>query len=275
MTHSIPSTKNVPTAASAYSPTPDARPIDSVDNITPASFGIVDLGAVPDQARGADDPERARQARADDEHHDRADDGEDHLRLDDRRRCAGGVPRRRGRNASTAPSTAAIGRLTSAVRVDSSCSCRFQCAGLSAACRRPAGCSGCACCCAAADRRDRACSSSTTTIHARAITTRSPFGASVCSACPSAIFCWMRRMNRADTRVVVSAGPKRILPLRRREARQPVAHPHHIVWRDRRAAAPGAGPGTRTVTCPPRTPVMNPCGSNASMSFRFGIDIAR
>ncbi len=53
--------------------------------MTPASFGILDLRAVPHEARGADDAERARQARADDEHHDRADDGEDDLRLDDRR----------------------------------------------------------------------------------------------------------------------------------------------------------------------------------------------
>ena len=48
-------------------------------------LGVVDLGAVAHQPRGADDAERAREAGADDQHHDRADDGEDDLRLDDRR----------------------------------------------------------------------------------------------------------------------------------------------------------------------------------------------
>ena len=48
-------------------------------------LGIVDLRPVAHQPRGADDAERAREAGADDQHHDGADDGEDDLRLDDRR----------------------------------------------------------------------------------------------------------------------------------------------------------------------------------------------
>ncbi len=53
-------------------------------------LGIVDLRAVADEARGAHDTERARQARAHDQHHERADQGEDDLGLDH-----GGVARRR------------------------------------------------------------------------------------------------------------------------------------------------------------------------------------
>ena len=59
---------------------------------------ILNLRAVAHQPGGADDAERAREARADDEHHDRADDGEDDLRLDDRRlamrRAAAARPQR-------------------------------------------------------------------------------------------------------------------------------------------------------------------------------------
>ena len=75
--------------------------------MTPASFGIVDFRAVAHQARGADDAERAREAGADHEHHDRADDGEDDLRLDDRRlpvrralAAAAGTPARSARPAA-------------------------------------------------------------------------------------------------------------------------------------------------------------------------------
>src|SRR5207237_263141 len=46
---------------------------------------VLDLRAVADEPRGADDAERTRQARSDDEHHDGADDRENDLRLDDRR----------------------------------------------------------------------------------------------------------------------------------------------------------------------------------------------
>ena len=73
------------TARAARAPTPAARPTASVDSMTPASFGIVDLRAVAHQPRGADDAERARETGADDEHHDSADDREDDLRLDDGR----------------------------------------------------------------------------------------------------------------------------------------------------------------------------------------------
>ena len=48
-------------------------------------LGIVDLRSIADQVGGADDAERARQAGADDEHDDGADNREDDLRLDDRR----------------------------------------------------------------------------------------------------------------------------------------------------------------------------------------------
>ena len=53
-------------------------------------LGVRDLRAVAHQPGRADDAERARQARADHEHHDGADDRQDDLRLDDRR-----LPRRR------------------------------------------------------------------------------------------------------------------------------------------------------------------------------------
>ena len=45
---------------------------------------ILDLGAVAHQPGRADDAEGAREAGADDEHHDGADDGQDDLGLDDR-----------------------------------------------------------------------------------------------------------------------------------------------------------------------------------------------
>ena len=44
---------------------------------------VFDLGAVPDQARDPDDAERAGQAGADHDHHQRADHGEHDLGLDD------------------------------------------------------------------------------------------------------------------------------------------------------------------------------------------------
>ena len=50
---------------------------------------VIDLGAVAHQAGSADNAERPRQAGADDEHHQCADDGEDDLRLDHRRLARG------------------------------------------------------------------------------------------------------------------------------------------------------------------------------------------
>ena len=53
---------------------------------------IVDLGAVAHESRGADDAERAGEARADDDHDERADNREDDLRLHDRERSLWGAP---------------------------------------------------------------------------------------------------------------------------------------------------------------------------------------
>ena len=53
-------------------------------------LGVLDLGAVAHQPGGADHAEGARQVGADDQHHDRADDRQDDLGLDD-----GGLARRR------------------------------------------------------------------------------------------------------------------------------------------------------------------------------------
>ena len=53
-------------------------------------FGVVDLRSVANQVGRADDAERARQAGADDQHDERADDRQHDLRLHDRR-----LPRRR------------------------------------------------------------------------------------------------------------------------------------------------------------------------------------
>jgi hypothetical protein len=50
----------------------------------PGVLWIFDLRAVSHQAGGADHAERAREARADDEHHDGSDDGKNDLGLDDR-----------------------------------------------------------------------------------------------------------------------------------------------------------------------------------------------
>ena len=99
--------------ASAYRPTPEARPTASVHEHHHRVLRVVDLRAIANQVRGADDAERARQAGADDQHDHRADDGEDDLGLD-HRRSRGGVPRRLGRSASAAPSSAASGSRISA-----------------------------------------------------------------------------------------------------------------------------------------------------------------
>ena len=76
---------SVENAASPYSSTPDASPTVRQPSITLASFGIVDLRAVANQARHADDAECPGEAGADDQHHDAADDGEDDLGLNDHR----------------------------------------------------------------------------------------------------------------------------------------------------------------------------------------------
>ena len=52
-------------------------------------LGIVDLRSIANQVGGADDAERARQAGADHQHDQRADDGEDDLRLHDGRLALG------------------------------------------------------------------------------------------------------------------------------------------------------------------------------------------
>ena len=68
--------------------------------MTTASFGIVDLGPITNQARDADDAERAGEAGADDQHDDGADDRQNDLRLDDRwlawRRSLAPRPQRQG-----------------------------------------------------------------------------------------------------------------------------------------------------------------------------------
>ena len=129
-------TNAAPSDASAYKPTPDANPNASAASITPASFGSSTLARYRYEARRPDDAERAGKAGTDDEHDDRTHHRENDLRLD-HGGAARGVPRRRGLNASAAPSVAASGRLTSAVRVESSCCRQSQCAGLSAASALP------------------------------------------------------------------------------------------------------------------------------------------
>ena len=98
---------------------------------------IVDLRAVAHQPGGADDAERARQAGADHQHHDGADDGEDDLRLDDRRlalrRAAGAAgtrARTRGRRRSAAATSACrTGRPASSKSAVVAASCTSDASG--------------------------------------------------------------------------------------------------------------------------------------------------
>ena len=81
---------SVPRIASPYRPTPTRQADRQRAQHHHGVLRILDLRSVANQVGGADDAEGARQAGADDQHDQRADDGQDDLRLDD-----GGLPDRR------------------------------------------------------------------------------------------------------------------------------------------------------------------------------------
>ncbi len=113
--HNTPRMNTVPNSASTHNPTPDARPMASVDNITPASFGSSILAryrtspAAPTMpnARARLEPTTSMTT---------APTMAKMIWVCMTAGCRLGVPRLRGRNASPDASAAAIGRRMSAWR---------------------------------------------------------------------------------------------------------------------------------------------------------------
>ena len=79
----------------AKAPRPQAMPSDISRKMIVTSFGILHRRPEPDDAGGAGNAERARERVADDDHHHRAGDAEQDLRV--LHRAAGGPVVRRGR----------------------------------------------------------------------------------------------------------------------------------------------------------------------------------